>query len=92
MRVDRDRTPIAFDNMADRPLRGSLDWTLCEVVLNVDGAATRVSLGVLLSGRGRVWMSDVKLEAVGPDVPVTGGARPEAFGPPRNLDFEKGPR
>lgn len=62
---------LQFDNMQPRPIQGSTDWTTYEIVLDVPSQATGISLGVLLSSTGQVWMDDVQLEIVGKDVPTT---------------------
>jgi hypothetical protein len=87
-RVDGERPnqSLAFDNMQDRPIKGTLDWTRVSIVLDVPTEATQIAFGLLLSGDGRVWMDDLKFEVVTPDVPVTGGGR--TFGRPQNLNFE----
>jgi hypothetical protein len=90
MRVDgqRSRPSLAFDNMQDRPVRGSTDWKRYEVVLDVADEATGVALGILLDGTGAVWMSDVKVETVDKTVATTGGAN-RLHDEPVNLDFTR---
>lgn len=88
MRVDRGRATLAFDNMRERPITGTSDWTVHEIVLDVDPSATGVFFGVLLQGTGQAWVSDVQLDIVTEDVPVTDLLRRV----PRNLDFEDVPR
>lgn len=58
------------------------------MVLDVPGHAIAIALGVLLVGRGEVFMAGFELGAVGEDVPTTDmyEARPEE---PRNLDFSE---
>lgn len=95
MRVDgRARPALAFDNMQDRPLRGTFDWRSLAVVLDVPDEATSIAFGVLMVGTGAVHVVDADLEAVGEDVPVTqprlpgwavGGTRPGFYG----LTFEQ---
>jgi hypothetical protein len=97
MRVDKSSgassSPkmLAFDNMQDRPVKGTEDWKNYQVVLDVPNDATGISFGVLLTGSGNVLLSNVKIETVGLDVPLTSMAvattqpRPSA---PTNLDFE----
>ena len=89
MRVDRDRKAVAFDNMQDRPIKGSNDWTPHAVVLDVDVNATAIAFGILLRGEGRLWIDGVAFEVVGEDVSVT--SHPITSTGPRNLDFEDGP-
>ena len=96
MRVDQGEgaTPrvLAFDNMSTRPIKGTADWTNYAVVLDVPDGATGIFFGVMVNGAGSVWMSDVKVETVGMDVPTTAlatgtsASRPDA---PTNLDFHE---
>jgi carboxyl-terminal processing protease len=90
LRVDGRRNHIvAFDNMGLRPIVGTTDWHQYEVVLDIPAVGQaeveHVGYGFLLSGPGQVWVSDMRLEAVGDDVPVTDLllSAPE----PANLDF-----
>jgi hypothetical protein len=73
MRVDgRDRPSIAFDNMVDRPIRGTTEWQRYSVVLDVAEEADRIAYGVLLGGAGKVWIENFTLEIVDRTVPLTG--------------------
>lgn len=89
MRVDKGTgtTPLAFDNMQDRPIKGTTDWQHYDVVLDVPQEATGIFFGVLLTGSGNVWLNDVKFEVVGPEVPAT-SQRPQRPDRPMNLHFE----
>ena len=92
MRVDRDKKPVAFDNMQNRPITASGEWTRHSIVLDVDQQATAVAFGILLSGEGAVWIDDVQFDVVGTDVPVTDMTVGKVPTTPRNLDFESGPQ
>ncbi len=75
MRVDKgNEGGVAFDNMQDRPIKGTTGWQKYEVVLDVPQDATRISFGVLLAGPGTVWLNGVNFEVVGSGVPTTGKA------------------
>ena len=94
MRVDgKDTDPshasLAFDNMQNRPIKGTTGWKRYEVVLNVPQGAAGVYLGILLDGPGQVWLNDVKVEVVGTDVPVTGQPMMSLPDAPRNLGFDQ---
>jgi hypothetical protein len=91
MRVDRDKKPMAFDNMQDRPIKNTQGWTQHTIVLDVDAKATAVAFGILLAGKGAVWIDDVAFEIVSEAVPVT-GLQSKLTDSPRNLDFENGPQ
>jgi beta-lactamase regulating signal transducer with metallopeptidase domain len=71
MRVDQGHEMVRFDNMQDRAIHGTRQWTMCDVVLDVPPGSTGISFGTLLSGSGEVWLSGVKFDVVGQDVPVT---------------------
>ncbi|MGB8030395.1 MAG: hypothetical protein WCF30_12120 [Terracidiphilus sp.] len=89
MRVDKENTVVAFDNMENRAIKGTQSWKQCDVVLDVPEDATGIFFGILLSGSGEVWMNDVSLEAVGKEVPVTAPPpqAPELPARPTNLKF-----
>jgi hypothetical protein len=76
---------LGFDNMQQRPLKGTTDWKRVDIVLDVPENAAALAYGILLAGDGQVWMDDLKFEVVKPDVPVSG----VTSSPPRNLNFEK---
>lgn len=73
LRVDDANAKIlAFDNMGKRRLTGTQAPSDQFVVLDVADDATHIAFGVLLSGGGEVWTSQVVIEVVGVDVPTTG--------------------
>jgi hypothetical protein len=74
MRVDGPpgRPALAFDNMHNRPIKGTSDWRRYEIVLDVPAATSSISFGILLSGPGQAWIDDLQFEVVGRDVPMTG--------------------
>lgn len=90
MRVDGPQRhgSLRFDNMEDRPIKGTTDWHKYDVVLDVPPESVNICFGILLDGKGQAWLSDVQFEEVGADVPTTSdageGELPEK---PGNLDF-----
>lgn len=89
MRVDgASTTSLAFDNMQNRPIKGTADWARHEVVLDVPENSAAIAFGILLAGKGRVWVDDFAFERVGKDVPATDlGLADRIPEGPRNLDF-----
>lgn len=89
MRIDGPdpSRPLAFDNMQSRPIRGTTDWKGYEVILDVAPQATSLNFGVLLNGPGEVRLDGVRLDPVGPNVPLT--AAPTLPKQPVNLDFQQ---
>lgn len=86
MRVDKGSNAVAFDNMQDRPIKGTGDWRRYEVVLDVPQDATGIAFGILLTGPGTVWLNSTNFEVVESDVPTTGNG-PQADSP-KNLNFQ----
>jgi hypothetical protein len=81
---------VRFDNMQDRPIRGTQQWTMYDVVLEVPPDSTGISFGALLTGPGEVWLSGVKFNVVGQDVPVTSKVSARALpDAPVNLGFHE---
>jgi hypothetical protein len=87
MRVDQGKDMVAFDNMQDRPIKGTAGWQRYDVVLDVPQVSTGISFGILLDGAGKVWLNSTKLDVVGVDVPVTGTSDKKIPDKPVNLDF-----
>jgi hypothetical protein len=87
LRVDQGKDVVAFDNMQDRPIKGTLSWQRYEVILEVPASATQISFGILMNGAGKVSLSNTKLEVVGADAAVTGASQPKLQTKPVNLDF-----
>ena len=90
MRIDGPKNEVlGFDNMQDRPLRGTLTgWNPVFVVLDVPNNAGDIAFGILVAGHGETWIDDVTLEVVDTSVPVTGSAS-ATTATPQNLDFER---
>lgn len=74
MRIDGTGNPpqmLGFDNMHNRPIKGSTNWKKYDVVIDVPTNSKSVNIGVLLSGTGEIWVSDLNFEIVGKNVPTT---------------------
>ena len=92
MRVDAaNQRTVSFDNMQNRSITGSTDWTRDNVVLDVPEESELIAFGILLAGSGTARIADVTLEPVGLDVPTT-DTQPKMSLPdePVNLDFSDG--
>lgn len=83
--VSSRRVVIAVDNMRDRPILGTTDWTRHAIVLDIPVEATQLVFGFLVAGDGHVWVADMRFEEAAPEENVTGVVflRNE----PVNLDF-----
>ncbi|MEP6621040.1 MAG: erythromycin esterase family protein [bacterium] len=102
LRADGPSGIESFDNMSDRLLRGTLDWTSVSLVVDIPNDAYGISFGAILGGAGVLHLDDLQLEIVETTVAVTGrSSQSGALGPgapatvyaqarpqPLNLDFE----
>ena len=72
MRVDgEDRILLSFDNMQNRALKGSNDWGMHDIVLDVPENSIDILYGVLLAGKGQIWAKDLHLQIVDESVEIT---------------------
>jgi hypothetical protein len=62
---------LGFDNMENRPVKGTTDWKRYEIVLDVPNETDLIAFGINLSGGGQIWADDLKIEVVGKDVVLT---------------------
>lgn len=78
-RVDGPAGVLTLDNMSTRGVRGTRDWTQCEIVADVPRGATAIYFGALHPGDGMAWFDSFTLEVDG--TPYRDGYR-------LDLDFE----
>lgn len=89
MRVDHFSETLAFDNMMNRPIKGTNEWNRYSVVLDVPSNSDLIAFGVLLNGDGHVWMDGLRFETVDESVPTTDSDLVENLPEePVNLNFE----
>ncbi|MCP4582887.1 MAG: hypothetical protein GY839_14855 [candidate division Zixibacteria bacterium] len=89
MRVDSHDSTLSFDNMKNRRIIGSIDWTKYHIVLDVPDGATMICFGMLLTGTGQAWVDDFDFTEVDSSVPTTEAAKADLPTKPINLGFEK---
>lgn len=80
---------LSFDNMHDRPIKGTTDWTERSVTLDVPQGSSSITFGILLVGGGQVWVDDFAFTAVGEsDLP---SAKRASYinDEPLNLNFDE---
>lgn len=70
MRVDGPGGVHSFYNSRDKPIKGSTDWQLRSVVLDVSPDASAIAFGVIEGGSGEVWIDDLKLDVVDKTIAV----------------------
>jgi RNA polymerase sigma factor (sigma-70 family) len=55
----------------EHPLQGTHDWTRHELEVDVPQESISVEFGLVFTGRGQVWLSDVQLEVVDENASVS---------------------
>lgn len=98
LRIDGEQKSL-LDNMSNRAIKGTTDWTKYECVLDVAEDAMHIVFGLGLGGNGRAWVDDFQFDVVGDDLKTTDffPASDMTYKPkpitavPINLDFEKQP-
>lgn len=90
MRVDSASDDVLqFDNMSNRPITGTRPWNHYTIVLDVPENSAVIAFGVLLSGRGRVFMDQFSFEEVDEKIESTAmGTEGFLADEPVNLLFE----
>ncbi len=96
MLVDGPDGVTAFDNMDNRPIKGSSDWKQYTIILDVPRDSTKIKFGFMLTCSGNAWINGFTFEPVDNTIETTGKAIDHRLLPketlqdsPRNLDFEQ---
>ncbi|MGA2691583.1 MAG: peptidylprolyl isomerase [Opitutaceae bacterium] len=71
-RVDGKEKGVAlrFDNMDDRPVKGTTDWHSYSITLDVPSDAVALAYGFYVSGVGEAWVNDVRFVDIGRGQPI----------------------
>lgn len=90
MRVDGEsKSSLSFDNMQNRPIKGTTNWKKYDIILDVPKESTAIAFGVLTSGKGKVWIKDISFQQVSTSVKTTDlNSIKNMKDVPTNLDFE----
>jgi hypothetical protein len=77
---------LGFDNMKNRSIKGTTDWKEYTIVLDIPEDTKIIGFGILLSGKGCVWIANAQFEIVDNNTPVTNMEKSLPT-KPTNLDF-----
>jgi hypothetical protein len=71
-RVDGKEKGVAlrFDNMDNRPVKGTTDWHSYSIILDVPSDAVALAYGFYVSGVGEACVNDVKFVDIGSGQPI----------------------
>lgn len=88
MRIDPS---IAFDNMAKNGIKGTTDWTKYEITLDMNPEKTKqIYIGGLLSGRGKMWIDDLKVTIDGKEIKDLKPFERKIFAAEKDKEFDNG--
>ncbi len=87
---DTTEDVVQFDNMSNRPIKGTTNWNRYSIVLDVPEKSAVISFGINLAGQGTVWSDQFTFEEVDEhtsttDLEIHGELQDE----PVNLSFEE---
>ena len=71
VRQDGAAGRVAYGNLQEKSIRSDQNWTLHELIMEIDPAATSVSVGVFFVGTGRVFVDNFELLLNGEEVDVS---------------------
>lgn len=83
---------LGFDNMSNRPIKGTTDWKKYEIIMDVPTNAYNIAYGSLLVGQGQIWFSNINFEIVDNSVSLTSkdcNVCSTVLNEPTNLNFDK---
>lgn len=88
MRIDPQ---IAFDNMHQRGVTGTTDWTKYEVTLQMNPSKTQqIVIGGLLVGKGKMWLDDFTVTIDGKDIKDAKTYKKKELPAEKDKEFDKG--
>lgn len=90
MREDGEDPSLAFDNMAQRQVKGTTDWTEYTITLPVHPQGRKLFFGFLLSGTGKAWADDLQLLVDGKPIWQAPKAEPVLTILDRDREFDAG--
>jgi len=61
LRLDGEKGPLGADDMANRGIKGTQDWTIVSTKMKVPHDIIEINFGALLSGEGTAWYDDFEI-------------------------------
>ena len=90
LRVDSrmEKKSLSFDNMQDRPIKGTTNWTKYEIILDVPMESGTLNYGFLINGTGKIWIDKISFDIVD-KIEVKPTQNQIINEKPSNIDFEE---
>jgi len=90
LRIDKKNNVLAFDNMENRPVKGTSGWKVYEIILPYAEESDAVYVGGILVGKGKAWFDDFEITIDGIDIQNLTKQEKKTFKADLDKEFEKG--
>ncbi|MEJ7693842.1 S41 family peptidase [Daejeonella sp.] len=90
LRIDGKEGTLQFDNMQQRKIQGTIDWTRYSVKLPLPAEATTIYVAALHTGTGQVWVDNLDLKIDGRELFWTPLKEAKVFKASLDHTFDKG--
>jgi len=90
LRIDGDSGILEFDNMMDKNIQGTSDWTQYTITLPYPKDAKSIMIGPILSGTGKLWVDNIELLIDGNDISVAKQKVQKIYKASLDTFFDKG--
>ena len=90
LRIDGSSGTLEFDNMQQRNIMGSKDWTSYSVKLPYPEGANGIYIGAMLSGNGRLWVDDFEVLIDGVPIEKVMQVQVKEYNADIDREFDKG--
>lgn len=90
LRIDGSSGTLEFDNMQQRNIMGSKDWTSYSVKLRYPEGANGIYIGAMLSGNGRLWVDDFEVLIDGVPIEKVKQVQVKEYNADIDREFDKG--
>ena len=90
LRIDGTSGTLEFDNMQQKNIMGSKDWTSYSVKLPYPEGAKTIYIGAILSGNGRLWVDDFEVLIDGVPIEKAKQVQAKEYNADLDKEFDKG--
>ena len=85
--LGKNNLHLAYDDMSDRPIRGTTDWQQIELVTDLPNEPCVVYFGPDLYGPGELWGDDFQIAIAPRDAPITDSRTWRCIGETYAMDY-----
>jgi len=90
LRVDGNGGSLAFNNMNDQNISGTVDWKKYSITLDYPEQAKTIYVGGILTGKGEAWFDDLVISIDGKDLQTTKEVKKELSKADLDTEFDNG--